>query len=82
MPMSYPQCATGEERLDSCGAAVADSGKTANVQKANFLKHIRIYEKCSRYRSKNQCDFILSDKPRYEVDILLAFPCGKGGDDR
>jgi len=71
-----------EESFDLCGVANAESGKTANVQNVNFLKHIRIYEKCNRYGSQNQCDFILSDKPQYEVDILLAIPCGKGGEDR
>jgi len=88
VPMSYPQCAMGEECFDLCGVANAESGKKANVQKANFLKQIQIYEKCSRYDSQkqygsqNQCDFILSDKPQYEVDILLAIPCGIGGDNR
>lgn len=80
--MSCLQCTTGEERLDLGGVEDAESGKKANVQKKNLLKHIRIFEKCSRYGSQNQSDFILSDKPQYEVDILLAIPCGKGGDDR
>jgi hypothetical protein len=68
--------------MDLCGVADAESTKKANVHKANFLKQIRIFEKCSRYGSQNQSDFILLDKPQYEVDILLAIPCGKGGDDR
>ncbi|KJS21600.1 MAG: hypothetical protein VR72_09680 [Clostridiaceae bacterium BRH_c20a] len=72
----------GGEGFDLCGVAGAESGKTANVQKANFLKQIQIYEKCSRYGMQNQSDFILSDKPQYEVDILLAIPYGKGGEDR
>jgi len=71
-----------KEGFDLCGVADVENDETANVQNANFLKHIRIFEKCSRYGSQNQCDFILSDKPQYEVDILLAIPCGKGGDGR
>lgn len=82
VPISCLQCATGGESFDLCGVADAESGKTAKVQNANFLKHIRIFEKCSRYSMQNQSDFILSDKPQYEVDILLAIPCGKGGDNR
>ena len=71
-----------EESFDLCGVADVESGNKANVQKVNFLKHILIYERCSRYGMQSQSDFILSDKPQYEVDILLAIPCVKGGDDR
>ena len=80
--MSCLQCGTGGEGFDLGGVTGAGCGKTANVQKANFLKHIRIFEKCSRYGMQNQSDFILLDKPQYEVDIVLAIPCRKGGDDR
>ncbi len=68
--------------MDLCEVKDSENSDTAIVQKVNFLKHILIYEKCSRYGMQNHSDFILSDKPQYEVDILLAIPCGKGGDDR
>ena len=78
MPESYPQCTIGEKSLILSGFSDSKNSKTANVQSENFLKHIRIFEKCSRYVSQNQCDFTVSDKPQYEVDILLAIPAGKG----
>jgi hypothetical protein len=63
-----------EGRLDLCGVSDAERGKKANVQSANFLKHIRIFEKYGRYGIQSHSNFILSDKPQYEVDILLAVP--------
>jgi hypothetical protein len=55
------------------------NGKTANVQNPNFLKHISIYERFQRFGSVNEGAFIKTDKPQYEVDILLAIPDVKGG---
>jgi hypothetical protein len=79
VPKSCPQCTTLQESLDLCGLAGIQNSKTANVKNPNLLKHISIYERFKRLGSLNEGSFIKTDKPQYEVDILLAIPYVKGG---